>query len=137
MRTFILLGIVFLTLTACEINVIDPTPPYDFRNAIVGSYEMNEYSETYNDYLTYYITISKSSYSGYQVYLNNFYDAEISISAYADGNKITIPYQVVNGYEVEGVGTISGNTIYFSYRVRDTYNNTATDFCKTTAQRTY
>jgi len=139
MKNFMLLGLTLLTLSGCEIYVVEPTPTYDSRNNIVGSFTMDEYSETYNDYLTYPITISKSSNSGNQIYLYNFYDSEISVYAYVDSNgyKITMPYQVVNGYEVEGVGTVSGNTIYFTYRVKDTYNNTAADFCKTTAQRTY
>jgi len=137
MKKLLALSMALISLSACEVYTIEPVPIHDDRNLITGRYAMDEYSKTYDDYLSYTIGISKASGTGNLVFINNFYNADIVISAYVNGYKISIPYQVVDGYEIEGVGTISGGNIDFSYRVRDTYNDNVYDYCDTDARQTY
>jgi hypothetical protein len=80
--------------------------------------------------------VSKARYAR-EIYLDNFYAADISVYATLDYDKIDIPYQVVDGYEIEGVGTIYGNEIELSYWVKDRYSDTRADFCETRARFDY
>ena len=75
----------------------------------------------------------RSHRSNNEIYLNNFYAAGISVRATLDYNQIYIPFQVLDGYEVEGTGTVYGNEINFTYRVKDLYSNSYADFCETIA----
>jgi hypothetical protein len=100
---------------------------------MVGYYDMEEYSNTYDDYTYYSIQLSKSGYDGNEIRMSNFYGVDMNVYAYVNGDRITIPFQVVKGYEVEGVGTYRGSSIDFNYSVRDTYTNSRTDFCETKA----
>jgi hypothetical protein len=134
MKPLVIFVIGLVTLTACEVNVVEPV--YDPRDNVLGAYDMDEYSETYNELLYYSIHISKSLSSSQEIYLDNFYNADLRIYAYVDGHKIIIPYQVVDGYEIEGVGTRNGDVINFSYKVVDRYGNHISDFCETKAWRT-
>ena len=120
-----------MMVSACDVYVVEPR--YDARDRILGQYDVEEYSETYNDlsYYTMYITKSGSS----EIYIDNFYASDIRVYAYLDYDEITIPYQVVNGYEIEGAGTSHGSSLSLSYRVTDTYDDSYTDFCETTARR--
>jgi hypothetical protein len=125
---------VLLLMAGCNVTVVEPR--YDSRDRITGYYDMEEYSHTYNDMTYYTVRVSKSGGDADKVKLSNFYSADISVYAYVYGDKITIPFQVVEGYEVEGVGTIySDNSMDLNYSVRDKYNNTRTDFCDTKAWR--
>jgi hypothetical protein len=94
---------------------------------------MEEYSQTYNDYARYYIDIRKSAFSE-QVVIENFYNSNLDVRADFRFDKLYINKQIVNGYEIEGVGTFYGNQIEFSYKVRDTYQYRPTDFCNATAR---
>lgn len=123
---FLLIG-----LSSCEFYYLEPG--YNVRDRIVGQYEVEEYSETYNDYTRYSIWIDKSSVYSNQFYIDNFYGADIRVCASISYDKITIHRQVVNGYEIEGVGTVYGDEIEFSYSVRDIVTGTRTDFCEATA----
>jgi hypothetical protein len=134
MKPLIMLFLTALTLTSCYVESVEPR--YDARDRIVGNYEVEEYSETYNDFTYYSLYISKSRYVD-EIFLDNFYGTEISVHATLAYDKITIPFQVVNGYEIDGVGTIYGNEIELSYRVKDRYNNTRADFCETKATFDY
>jgi len=119
-------------MTGCNITVVEPR--YDSRDRITGYYDMEEYSHTYNDMTYYTVLVTKSGSDINEVWLSNFYSVDIQVSAYVHGSQITIPFQTVNGYEVEGVGTIhSDNSIDLNYTVHDRYNNTRTDFCHTKA----
>ncbi|MBL0740082.1 hypothetical protein [Chryseolinea lacunae] len=120
-----------LTLGAC--TVYDVEPRYDSRTKLVGKYEMEEYSDTYNDLSYYSIYITKSAYAG-EIYIDNFYASDILVRALVQNDRITIPPQVVNGFEVEGSGSIYGGNVSLTYRVRDRYENTAADFCNSTAR---
>jgi hypothetical protein len=120
-------------MASCDIMVVEPR--YDYRDQMVGYYDMEEYSETYNDYTYYSVRISKDTYSRRTIYLNNFYGANVQVYAYVDYSKITIPYQVVNGYEIEGVGTLQGSDLSLNYRVKDLYHHSVSDFCNTWGER--
>jgi hypothetical protein len=128
-----LLPIFFLALIAASCGYYDE-PRYDSRDRIIGRYDVEEYSETYNHYTEYSIYILKSGYRR-EIYIDNFYAANIRIYANLDYDRITIPYQIVNGYEIEGAGTVYGSSISMRYRVKDTYTNSYTDFCETNAWR--
>ena len=130
MKTLILFALVFL-VSSCDIYVSDSF--YDQRNQVVGSYQVSEYSETYNTTWNYSISVTKAPFSS-QIYLKNFYNAGLTVTGYISSNKVTISRQTCNGYEIEGVGTISGYELHLTYRVRDQYYRT-TDFCNTVAWR--
>lgn len=127
--------VLLIGLSACEFYYYDPV--YDGRDRVVGRYEMEEYSETYNDVTRYTLWIERSSRSQDALWIDNFYAVNIRVRATFAYDKITIPRQTVNGYEVEGVGTVYGSRISFSYRVKDTYNYSRTDFLDGDAFKTY
>jgi hypothetical protein len=122
-------------MAACDVTVVEPR--YDYRDNVIGYYNIEEYSQTYGDYTYYSLRIVKDGYSGNSIYLNNFYGADIRVRAYLDNGRIRIPYQVVNDYEVEGSGTLQGHDLSLSYYVRDLYNHAPKDFCDTWANRDY
>ena len=123
------------SMTGCDVTIVEPR--YDGRDRVTGYYDMEEYSHTYNDMTYYSVHVTKSVSDASEVWLSNFYSADIRVSAYVHGDQITIPLQEVNGYEVEGVGTIySDNSLELNYTVRDRYDSHArTDFCDTKAWR--
>ena len=128
MKKVFIASVLLASLASCDIIVVEPR--YDYRDRMIGYYDVEEYSQTYNDYTSYSLHISKEGSSGYTVYLDNFYGANISVYAYVDEGKITIPDQVIDGYEVEGTGTMQGYNISLTYRVKDQYHNSRTDFCE-------
>jgi hypothetical protein len=124
-----------LLLASCDVYYIEPR--YDSRDQIIGYYDVEEYSETYNDNTYYSTNISKSAHTSDEIYFSNFYGANIRVYAYLDYQQITIPFQIVDGYEIEGVGNINGSDVHLSYRVKDRVSNTRTDFCDTMLYREY
>ncbi len=122
-----------LFVTSCDVYYLEPR--VDERDEIVGQYDIEEFSATYNDVTRYTFRIEKSGYSGNDIFIKNFYGVGIRVYATLLFDRIDIPRQVVDGYEVEGVGTIFRDEISFNYRVRDTYSNNRADFCETTAWR--
>ena len=127
MKRILLLSMVVLAASACEIIVVEPS--YDFRDDVVGIWEMDEYSETYNLNAFYDIRITKNFSTPDEVFIHNFYDVDISVIGFVDGSKLVIPLQIVNGYEIEGVGTFRGDRITFTYSVFDDLNGGWTDYC--------
>ena len=128
MKTFVTLCLIALSLSACTIETVEPR--FDPRDRVVGRYEAEEYSETYHDFTYYSLHITKSAYS-HEIRFDNFYAAGINVYARLDQDRITIPFQIKDGYEIEGVGTVYGNEIDLHYSVRDRYNGSRTDFCET------
>lgn len=126
---FIALALVF---TACEITFVEPR--YDDRDAIVGSYRLEEYSQSFRHHSTFRIYIRKleTGYGADKIVIENFYNVGIDVVARVYGNTITIPLQYVNGYEVEGAASVYNNEISFTYRVRDTYTPASPDYCEAT-----
>ncbi|MBX2963939.1 MAG: hypothetical protein KF687_15615 [Cyclobacteriaceae bacterium] len=134
MKRFIFFAML-IGLSACEFYYTDPV--YSPRDRVLGRYEVEEYSETYNSFLRYTIWIERSSRGNDAIWLDNFYDVNLRVRGTVNFDKITIPKQTVNGFEVEGVGTIHGNTINLAYRVRDFSTNQRTDFLNAVALRYY
>ena len=117
-------------VSACDVYVVEPR--YDARDKVIGQYDAEEYSETYNDITTYSLSIRKSGYSR-EITIDNFYASNIRIYAFLDYDRITIPFQVVDGFEVEGTGVVYGSSITLQYRVKDTYSASYSDFCNVEA----
>jgi hypothetical protein len=130
MKRFMFAAFALITLASCDVTVVDE-PRYDPRDQVVGSYSMEEYSETYDDYTYYKVYINKDGNADNRIYLENFYGADLRVRAYLNNNRITIPYQVINDYEIEGVGTVDRSGVSLQYSVRDLYENTITDYCQT------
>ena len=126
----IVFGLFFIS-SSCDIIIIEPQ--YDERELFVGRYDIEEYSATYDYSTVYPISISKSSHHYDEVLISNFYDVNITVYAWVDGNKLSIPLQEVNLYEIEGTGTLRNNEIHFQYTVRDLYSGGITDFCQAVA----
>jgi hypothetical protein len=96
-------------LSACEFYYHDPV--YSSRDRIIGRYDMEEYSETFRDVTRYTLWIERSSRGADAIWIDNFYASNIRVRAHISYDRITIPRQTVNGYDVEGVGSIFGNRI--------------------------
>ena len=123
-----------LIFIASSCTFYDVEPRYDNRNKFVGYYDVEEYSETFSDLTYYEIRISKSHYDR-EIYIDNFYAADLRVYAIVSFDDIRIPFQVVDGYEIEGTGTLEHRELILNYRVRDIYSNDATDYCETVAWR--
>ena len=129
-----LLPILLVALIATSCDVYYAEPRYDARDKVIGRYDVEEFSETYNQITAYSIYVRKSGYHR-EIYIDNFYASNIRVYAYLDYDRITIPFQIVDGYEVEGAGTIYGSSLSLHYRVKDTFTNSYSDFCETEAWR--
>lgn len=126
---------VLIALSGCEYYYHDPV--YDSRDRVIGSYEMEEHSETFNDYVHYSLWIERLGRNSDALWIDNIYDVNIRVRAYLSYDRITIPRQTVNGYEVEGEGTVYANRISFHYHVKDLYNNYVKDHLVGTAYKDY
>lgn len=122
--------LVALVLASCELTLIDPV--FDDRDRITGTYHLEEYSQTYNDFVQYSLFVYRGT-GRHEVRLENFYNANLVVWGELRGDKLYIHRQVVNGYEVEGVATLYNDALELNYRVRDLYNNRPTDFCEARA----
>lgn len=129
-----LIFFIALAVTASSCSFYDVEPRYDERNKFVGYYDVEEYSETYREVTRYEIQISRSRYER-EIYIDNFYAAGIRVYATVSFDDIRIPFQVVEGYEIEGTGTLHRNELNLNYRVKDLYDHTAADYCETIAWR--
>lgn len=132
-RSFLLL-LALVALASCDVYMIDSERPYRSRDRIIGSHATEEYSQTYQEYYVYDVWISAGNRSN-EVYLENLYIDGLSVYATVSYDAITIPYQVIDGYEIEGAGTIYTDQIELNYYVRDRYENTVKDFCEATLWR--
>jgi len=131
MKNLLTLAAILIGLSACDVYVVEPVR--DVRDNVTGYYQVEEYSNTYHDYTYYSIDIYKNNYASREVYISNFYAANIKVYAYVEYDRITIPYQVVNGYEIEGTGRVVNGEIRFNYSVNDLTEYSYTDFCDTRA----
>lgn len=136
MKTLILAFAILLIATSCDVYYVEPVvavPVYDPRDQYIGSYDVNEYSSTYDEYWEYGLSIYKSEYN---IVISNFYNSGLTIDANVNGDNIYIPWQTVNGYELQGDGYIENGKITINYKVRDTYaGNLVWDFCTATGFR--
>ena len=132
MKNLISFAALILIVSSC--TFYDVEPRYDSRDKFVGHYDVEEYSETFDDITYYEMRISKSGYDR-EVYLHNFYAADLRVYAIVSFDDIRIPFQVVDGYEIEGSGTLYRDELNLSYRVKDLYDNSLSDYCETVAWR--
>lgn len=120
-----------ILVASCDIYYVEPR--YDVRDQLVGKYDIEEFSATYNDITRYSFRIEKSGYSGNEIIIKNFYGVGIRVRAIVNYDRIEIPRQVIDGYETDGVGTIFNEEISLNYRVVDLYSNDPVNYCETTA----
>ncbi|MEO1051135.1 MAG: hypothetical protein AAFX87_10940 [Bacteroidota bacterium] len=133
MKKFLPLLALVLIASACDVYIIEPA--FDDRNKFVGTYRVEEYSTTLDQYAYFDIRISKSN-NGYHVFLRNFYGVDIRVRADVEANRLIIPHQIVNGYEVQGSGTWYDGELTLTYSVRDLESYPVfTDFCSAKAWR--
>jgi hypothetical protein len=117
-QTVFAVAILSLTLTSCY---IDNEPNYDPATRVTGTYWVEEYSHTFDEYTEYQIRIYQRGYGN--VVITNFYGVSIDVYAEVRGNTLYIPFQVRDGYEIEGRAAVIGGSLDFTYTVRDTYNS--------------
>jgi hypothetical protein len=134
MKRSLLFLVVLISLASCDTYIIDNQVPVRSRDRIIGSHYAEEYSETYHEYYEYNVWISSGSRSN-EVYIENLYIDGLSVYATVSYDAISIPFQVIDGYEFEGAGTIYNDQIGLNYYVRDRYEGTRKDFCETTLWR--
>lgn len=116
------------TLASCDIIVVDS----DFNqvNLVPGEYLVEEYSRTYNQNFNYAVWVNQSGVN--TVYIDNFYDQEITVRAEVIGRRLYIRKQFIDGFAIEGSGTIWGNKIQLDYSVDDMYSQKPIDYCEAT-----
>lgn len=136
-KILLLLFILPATLSGCLVVVEEePVVVYDYRNDFVGSYSVEEYSETFDTWAEYSIRIVRSAGYPQSVYIRNFYGLGLEIIADVEGRRLYIPEQEVNGYHIEGSGRLVGTELRMDYSVHDHYGSrNITDFCSTVAWR--
>lgn len=121
-----------LVLVSCDVYYVEPVVPvYDDRDQFVGTYDVSEYSATYDEHWEYGVSIYKRSG---EIVIDNFYNSGLRVYGNVNGNTVRIPWQNVDGYEIQGDGYITdGSKLVLSYKVRDTYTQgSAWDFCDAT-----
>lgn len=135
MKKILLLLPVFLFF-GCEIYIIEEPVPWDDRDAFVGTFSVNDYSETLDEHFAYQVVISKVCCNSNQVWIHNFYGVDIDVLAEVRGNRITVSRQFIEDYEVEGTGRLEYDQLIMTYVVRDHYYTpTFTDFVSSTSWR--
>lgn len=124
----------FLMVFVSACTFYDVEPRYDHRDKFVGYYDVEEYSETYHETTLYEMRITRAPLD-YEIYLDNFYAADIRVYATVAYDDIRIPFQVVDGYEIEGTGSLYRDELRLSYRVKDLYDHSVSDYCETVGWR--
>ena len=130
----LIIVVLVLIMTACEIMVVES----DYRssqNFLEGRYRVEEYSQTYNQYFQYEVTMRSYSYG--TVWIDNFYDEGLTVKAEVRNSQLYIPIQTVSGYRIEGSGNIYSNEIRITFRATDLYSNSRTDFCESTLWKSW
>lgn len=108
-----------LLLASCEIYLLEDPNAWDDRDLFVGSYEVDEYSQTTELRYAYNMHIRKSCCRSDEVKISNFYGADLTVRAYINNNRITIPLQQTEGYEIEGTGKMVGGRLEMTFFARD------------------
>jgi hypothetical protein len=112
---------------ACEDLSVDTQKTI---NRITGRYLVDEWSETLGAQNVYNISISEDNRKSDHIYLENFYNAGLGITAEVNGSKIVIPVQQVEDYEIEGFGSFYENQLTINYSVSTIGSRTGlTDIC--------
>ena len=106
---------------------------YDFRDRMVGRYDVEEFSDTYNEYVYYDMFVSKDYGTDDGLIFDDFYAENVRVYAYVSGDYISIPFQITDGYEIEGHGNYYRGELQLHYSVKDRYSNSYIDYCETVA----
>jgi hypothetical protein len=128
MKTTKLLPLLLIFLiSGCHIVVEEVYSP---ASRLVGSYEVDEWSETLAAQAYFDIFIHDDPYSADIIYINNFYDSGIEVWAKVNGSRVYIPLQTAGPYEIEGNGTYYNGELNIDYSVLDLYSHIGfTDYC--------
>ena len=126
-----------VTLQGCFVTLVEePVVVYDYRDDFVGNYRVEEYSETFNSYSEYSISVVRAGGYPNSVYIRNFYGLGLEIIVDIEGGRFFIPLQEVNGYRIEGSGRLVARELHLDYSVYDRHNHGSyTDFCSAVAWR--
>jgi len=117
-----LLFAVLIIMAGCDIYIVDePYVVYDDRDMFVGNYHINEFSQTTEQSYNYNVHILKSCCDTQEIRITNFYGSELEVYALVNDNRLTIPLQRVDGYEIEGTGKMDYDKLVFTFVVRDLY----------------
>ena len=113
---------------SCQLIINEEPNYYDARDNLVGRYQVDEFSESTEQYFSYSIDIYKSCCNSNEVVIYNFYDVDLEVSAQFDGYKLIIPSQYIGDYKVEGTGRLENGELTVSYVVHNRFQNPSTDF---------
>ena len=111
----------------------DTETRHDFRDRMVGRYEVEEFSDTYREYVYYNMYVSKDYGTRDGLVFDDFYAEDVRVYAYVNNDYIDIPFQITDGFEIEGHGTYYRGELQLYYSVKDRYSNSFTDYCETIA----
>lgn len=129
MKKYIYTAGIFLVTIMMGCEIIDENT-YRTVDQMIGEYEVDEWSETLGAQSYFDIYIAGDKRNRDLVYLENFYNAGITIFAEVNGSKIRIPIQEVDFYEVEGMGSFYEGELTMTYSVRDIdYQTKIVDVC--------
>lgn len=105
--------------TSCQKD--DPTTDTD-SNSIIDTWNCSENSPTYGS-TSYQVDISKDTTSSNKVIIDNFYQLGLGkeVKATQNGQSLTISNANIDGFIINGTGTISSNynSISWNYTVDD------------------
>lgn len=118
-KTLLFASLVFFA--SCDIYLIEDPNGYDDRDLFVGTYNAEEYSRTTGQYYNYTITIRKSWNRHDEVLITNFYGSDLQVYGIIHNAKLTIPLQQVDGYEIEGTGTMRNDYLDMNFVARDLF----------------
>jgi hypothetical protein len=133
MKTVFSLVFVSFALVSCVDYYEEPR--YDSRDRLIGRYDVEEYSDTYDEYVFYRMYVSKEYSSRDGLIFDDFYAEGVRVYAYLSNDYISIPFQVSDGFEIEGHGEYYRGELQLHYTVRDRYSNSFTDYCETIAYK--
>ncbi len=120
MKKLLLFTTVLGLLASCEIYIFDEQfVEWDERDLFVGDYRVEELSQTTDQFYVYNINIRKSCCIDNKIRISNFYGVGINVHAYVNDTRITVPWQRVDSYEIEGTGKMINNRLFLTFIVRD------------------
>lgn len=139
-KHLLIFSMILLAFSSCEVIIVEEPiiVERDPRNFFIGTYGVDEYSETFNVHSDYTIRVFKSAEYAESVIIGNFYGIGLDIIADVDYNgvDIYIPSQDTDGYHISGNGYLEGNRLILNYSVRDHFSHhPVTDYCSTVAWR--
>ncbi|MCX2746089.1 hypothetical protein OO013_19580 [Mangrovivirga sp. M17] len=113
-RQFFLIPVLLIVLiSSCTTYIEEPYLDLE------GTYRVEEYSYYYDEYFGYSIYVEQPYLTGPDniIYIENFYNSGIIVEAYLNGSRISIPYQEIGHFDIEGSGYLDGGHIYIDATV--------------------